>query len=180
MIGNFQTSKSFNSRERECRCLILVIKTACKPITTKSGVSSLLKTERNNACVANVSDQSARKNKSKFSTEIENQGSLYLVLKSSNTGYCFFASSYYSVQMLVSKPKYRNLFKCKGPTDLNFNINKRQVILFNFVVKKSRIEGVFDATNNNSSTSSLQSDLHDVQTERENYQHTEEKVCIHS
>ena len=49
------------------------------------GVSSVLKTERSNICVANFSDQSARKNKEKFSTEVEDQGSLYLVLKSSNT-----------------------------------------------------------------------------------------------
>jgi len=49
------------------------------------GVSSVLKTERNNICVANVSDQSARKYKEKFYTEIEDQGSLYTVLKSSNT-----------------------------------------------------------------------------------------------
>ena len=31
-------------------------KIACKPITTMGGVSSVLKTERNNICVANVSD----------------------------------------------------------------------------------------------------------------------------
>jgi len=37
--------------------------------------------------------------------------------------------------------------------------------LFNFGVKKSRIEGVCDATNNDSSTSSLQSNLQDVQKE---------------
>ena len=37
------------------------------------GVSSVLKTERNNICVANISDQSARKYKEKFSTEIEDQ-----------------------------------------------------------------------------------------------------------
>ena len=61
------------------------------------GISSVLKTERNNICVANVSDQSARKNKEKFSTEIEDQRSLYPVLKSSNTEYCFFASSHCSV-----------------------------------------------------------------------------------
>ena len=42
-------------------------------------------------------------------------------------------------------------------------MNKKQVTLFNFGVKKSRIEGVCDATNNDSSTSSLQSDLQDVQ-----------------
>ena len=74
-----------------------VIKIACKPITTMGGVSSVLKTERNNICVANISDQSTRKNKEKFSTEIEDQGSLYLVLKSSNTEYCFFASSHCNV-----------------------------------------------------------------------------------
>lgn len=44
-------------------------------------------------------------------------------------------------------------------------MNKRQGTLFNFGVKKSRIEGVCDATNSDSSTSSLQSDLQDVQKE---------------
>jgi len=44
-------------------------------------------------------------------------------------------------------------------------MNKRQGTLFNFGVKKSRIEGVCDATNNDSSSSSLQSDLQDVQKE---------------
>jgi len=40
------------------------------------GVSSVLKTERNNISVANVSDQSVRQYKDKFPTEIEDQGSL--------------------------------------------------------------------------------------------------------
>jgi len=44
-------------------------------------------------------------------------------------------------------------------------MNKRQGTLFNFGVKKSRIEGVCDATNNDSSTSSLQSDIQHVQKE---------------
>jgi hypothetical protein len=57
-------------------------------------------------------------------------------------------------------------------------MNKRQGTLFNFYVKKSRIEGVCDRTNNDSSTSSLQSDFQDVQKEWGNYLHTEEKVCI--
>jgi len=56
------------------------------------GVSSSLKTERNNICVSNVSDQSARKHKEIFSTEIEDQGSLYPILK-----YCFFAHPHCSV-----------------------------------------------------------------------------------
>jgi len=43
-------------------------------------------------------------------------------------------------------------------------MNKRQGILFNSDVKKYRLEGVCDAKNNDSSTSSLQSDLQDVQT----------------
>ena len=60
--------------------------------------------------------------------------------------------------MLVSKPE------CRGFRDLNFNTNKKQGTLFNFGVKKSPIEGVCDATNN-SSTSSLQSDIQDVQKE---------------
>jgi len=46
-------------------------------------------------------------------------------------------------------------------------MNKKQGFLFNFGVKKSRIESVYDATNNDSSTSSLQSDLQDVQKERQ-------------
>jgi len=50
--------------------------------------------EQNNICVANVSGQSARKYKENFSTEIEDQSSLYLVLKSSSTEYCFFANSH--------------------------------------------------------------------------------------
>jgi len=44
-------------------------------------------------------------------------------------------------------------------------MNKRQGTLFNFGVKKSLIEGVCDTTNNDSSTSGLQSDLQDVQKE---------------
>ena len=59
MIGKFQTLKSFNIREREYLCLWPVVKIAYKPITTMGGVSSVLKTERNNICVANVSDQAA-------------------------------------------------------------------------------------------------------------------------
>ena len=55
------------------------------------------------------------------------------------------------------------IFKFNRPKDLNFNMNKRQGTLFNFSVKISRIEGVCDTTNNDSSTSSLQSNLQDVQ-----------------
>ena len=44
-------------------------------------------------------------------------------------------------------------------------MNKRQGTFFNFGVKKSRIERVCDATNNDSFTSSPQSDLQDVQKE---------------
>ena len=44
-------------------------------------------------------------------------------------------------------------------------MNKRQGALLNFGVKKSRIEGVCEATNNDSSTTGLQSDLQDVQKE---------------
>jgi len=44
-------------------------------------------------------------------------------------------------------------------------MNKRQGTLFNFGVKKSCTEGVCDATHNDSSTSSLQSDLQDVKKE---------------
>jgi hypothetical protein len=51
------------------------------------GVSSVLKTEWNNICVGNFSDQSARKNQENFSTEIEEQIHLYPVPKSNNTEY---------------------------------------------------------------------------------------------
>jgi hypothetical protein len=61
------------------------------------GASSVLKTERNNICFENVSDQSTREYKEYFSAEIEDQGSLYPVLKSSNTEYCFYSSSHCSV-----------------------------------------------------------------------------------
>jgi len=44
-------------------------------------------------------------------------------------------------------------------------MNKRQGTSFNFGVKKSRIEGVCDAANNDSSISSLQSDLQHVHKE---------------
>jgi len=78
------------------------------------GISSVLKTEQNNICVANISDQSARKYKEKFSTEIEDQGSLYPVLKSSNIEYCFFASLHCSVEVLVSKPKCHDFLNLIG------------------------------------------------------------------
>ena len=65
--------------------------------------------------------------------------------------------------MLVSKPECCNFLKLNKPTGLNFNMNKGQGTLFNFGVKKSRIEGVCDTTNSDSSTSSLQSDLEDAQ-----------------
>jgi len=42
-------------------------------------------------------------------------------------------------------------------------MNKRQGTLFSFGINKSRIEGICDATNNDSSTSGLQSDLQNVQ-----------------
>jgi len=64
---------------------------------TMGGVSSVLKIEQNYICVANVNDQSARKYEESFSTETEDQSSLYPVLKSSNTEYCFFASLHCSV-----------------------------------------------------------------------------------
>jgi hypothetical protein len=60
-------------------------------------LSSVLKTERNNICVGNFCDQSARKYTERFSTETEDQCSLHPVLKSANTEYCFFASLHCSV-----------------------------------------------------------------------------------
>jgi len=58
-------------------------------------------------------------------------------------------------------------------------MNKRQGTLFNFGVKKSPIESVCGATNNDSFTSSLQSDLQDVQNKGKLPAHGK-KVCIHS
>ena len=52
--------------------------------------------------------------KKNFSTETEDQGSLYPVLKSSNTEYGFFAISHCSVQVLVSKPKRCNFLNLIG------------------------------------------------------------------
>jgi hypothetical protein len=102
-------------------------------------------------CVANVSDQKARKYKEHFSKEIEGHGSLYPVLKSSNTEYYFS-----QVRIAVSRCLCRNtsamIFKFNRSTDLNFNMNKRQVTLLNFGIKKSHLEGVCDATNNDLST----------------------------
>jgi hypothetical protein len=66
----------------------------------------------------------------------------------------------------VSKPEWRDFLKFNRPTDLNFNMNKRQGALFNFGVKKSRIAGVCVVANNYSSTSRLQSDHQDVQKGR--------------
>jgi len=51
-----------------------------------------------------------------------------------------------------SKTECRDFFKFNRPTDLNFNMNKKQWPVFNFDVRKSRIEGVCDATNNDLST----------------------------
>jgi len=94
----------FQHSGQRIRCLWPVIKIACKPITTLGGVSSVPKTERNNICVANVSEQSTRKCKEKLSAEIEHQGSLYPILKSSHTEYCFFASSTAVCKCLFRNP----------------------------------------------------------------------------
>jgi hypothetical protein len=56
-------------------------------------------------------------------------------------------------------------FKSNRLSDLSFSMNKRQGTLFNFGIKKSRIEGFCDARNSDSSTSSLQDDIQDVQKE---------------
>jgi len=58
------------------------------------------------------------------------------------------------------------------------NINKRQGILFNYGVKQSRIEGVCGATNNDASTSSLQSDLEYVQ--KKGKSNSTQKKILHS
>jgi hypothetical protein len=59
------------------------IKIACKPITTM-GAYPLFSKLNETTRVANVSDQSARKYKENVSTETATQGSLHLVLRSSN------------------------------------------------------------------------------------------------
>jgi hypothetical protein len=73
MIWNFEISKSLNIQEKEDRSLRLVIKIACKLITTVDGISSVLKTEQNNI----VSEQSARKYKENVAIETKDQGSLF-------------------------------------------------------------------------------------------------------
>ena len=57
-------------------------------------------------------------------------------------------------------------------------MNKRQGNLFNFGVKKSRIEGVCDTANNDSSTSNLQNDLQDVQNEGKTISAQKEKSAF--
>jgi len=53
----FSDTEIFQYSEKGIPLLRPVIKIGCKPITTMGSVTSVLKTERNNICVANVSDQ---------------------------------------------------------------------------------------------------------------------------
>jgi len=127
------------------------------------GVSSVLKTERNNTCIANVNDQSARKYNFPLKLKIK-----AVCIRFSNLVILNTVSL--QVRIAVCKCLFPNpsaviFFKFNRSTDLNFNMNKRQGTLFNFGVKKSRMKVLSDATNNDSSTSSLQSDLQDVQKE---------------
>jgi predicted DNA-binding ArsR family transcriptional regulator len=69
------------------------------------GVSSVLKTERNNICGAYVSDQSTREYKENISAEIEDKDSLYPVLKSNNT---------VSSQVLTAVCKWRDFLNVIG------------------------------------------------------------------
>jgi hypothetical protein len=64
-------------------------KNTCKPISAMGGLSSVLKTERNNISIANFSDSQQGSIKKIFATEIEDQGSQYPVLRSCKTEFCF-------------------------------------------------------------------------------------------
>ena len=126
------------------------------------GVSSILKTERNKICAANISGQLASIKKI-FPLKMKIKA---VCIRFSNPVILDTVSS--QIRTAVCMCLFRNSsavisFKLNKPTDLNFNMNKRQGTLLNFGIKKSRIEGVCDATNNDSSTSSLQSDLQNVQ-----------------
>jgi hypothetical protein len=122
-----------------------------------------------NICFVNASDHSARKNNENCFIGAEDQGHLYPVLRSTDTEYSSFASSDSSMYVLVLISDCRNFLKnrCKG---ISFSRNKRQSTLTPFFIvtaaKTSNLtssEGVCDATNRDSSISSLQSDL-DIQT----------------
>ena len=99
--------------------------------------------------------------------------------KSSNTDYLLFVRNF-ALQCVRTcfEARVPRFFKFNRPTDLNFNMNKRQGTLFSFGVKKSRIEGVCDATNNDSSISSLQNDLQDVQNEGKTISTQKEKSAF--
>ena len=142
------------------------------------GVSSILKTKRNKICAANISGQLASIKKI-FPLKMKIKA---VCIRFSNPAILDTVTS--QIRTAVCKCLFRNSsavisFKLNKPTDLNFNMNKRQGTLFNFSVKKSRIEEVCDATINDSSNSSLQSDLQDVRKERKTTS-TQKKVCIHS
>ena len=113
----------------------------------------------------------------KCSTGIKVQGSLY---RFSNLVTLNSVSS--PVRTAVCKCLFRNrapwFSEFNRPTDLNFNVNNRQGTLFNFGFKKSRTEGVCDATNSDSSTANLQSDLQDIRKEGKLPAHRR-TVCIH-
>jgi hypothetical protein len=99
----------------------------------------------------------------KRSTEVEDQGSLHSVLKPINGNSVSSQVRISVFTCLFPNPRAVIFFRSNRPTDLNFNINRKQGTSFKFDVKKFRIEGVCDAINSDSSTSSLHSDPQDVQ-----------------
>jgi hypothetical protein len=104
------------------------------------------------------------------SNETEDQGSLCPVLTSSNAQHYFFPSSRSSVQDLAPKPE------CY---DFHFNMNKRQGALFNFGGKKFCMR-VFVMQQIVIHPSQAYRAISSMYKEGKNYQHKEERVCIHS
>ena len=106
------------------------------------GLSSVLKTERNNICAAmSVTNQQGNMKKS-FPLKLKIKA---VCIRFSNL--VILNSVSLQFRIAVCKCLFRNpsamiFLKFNRPTDLNFNMNKRQGTLSNFGVKKSHTEGV--------------------------------------
>lgn len=81
MVGNFQTWESQHSGKGIP--LFMTGHKICLEAEYHNGRRILC--SQNSICIANVSDQSARKYEENFSTETEDQSCLYPILKSTNT-----------------------------------------------------------------------------------------------
>lgn len=86
MIGNFQTSKSFNVLEREIQLFVFINKN-CLCIDIEQRVRYSLFSKLNEVTAVLQMSLTSRKYKEFFSIEIEDQSSLFPIFKSSYTKY---------------------------------------------------------------------------------------------